>query len=74
LFGKILDFPATNKKQVHLLYLGFVVTFAAIAGIWSCTANRFRIEEIVLIILSGAVVGGGIALAFQGLSSLFRKV
>lgn len=35
----------TNKKTMYSLYLGFALIFATIAGIWSFTANRFRIDE-----------------------------
>lgn len=81
LFGVTTDYilrgiapvSTTNKKTIYSLYLGFTVTFAAIAGIWSFTANRFRIDEIFLIILAGAVVGAGVSLIFQILSNLFRK-
>lgn len=62
-----------NKKTFYPLYLGFVVIFATIAGIWSFTANRFRMDECLFIILAGAIVGLGISLIFQVLFSLFRK-
>ncbi len=63
----------TSKKTFYPLYLGFAVIFATIAGIWSFTANRFRTDECLLIILAGAVVGLGISLIFQVLSGFFRK-
>jgi len=63
----------TNKKTIYSLYLGFAVIVATIAGIWSFTANRFRTDECLFIILAGAVVGLGISLIVQVLSSLFRK-
>ena len=65
--------PTTNKKIFYSLYLGFAVIFATIAGIWSFTANRFRIDECIFIILAGAVVGLGIGLIFQVFSNWFRK-
>lgn len=61
--------PTTNKKIFYSLYLGFAVIFATIAGIWSFTANRFRIDECIFIILAGAVVGLGIGLIFQVFSN-----
>jgi len=62
-----------NKKTIYSLYLGFAIIFATIAGIWSFTANRFRTDECLVIILAGAVIGLGISLVFQVVSSLFRK-
>lgn len=38
-----------NKKTIFSLYLGFAVIFGTIAGIWSFTANRFRIVECFLL-------------------------
>lgn len=63
----------TNKKTIYSLYLGFAVIFAAIAGIWSFTANRFRIDECCFIMIVGAVIGCAIALIIQVISQLFRK-
>lgn len=34
----------TNRKTVKTLYLGFVLIFATIAGIWSFAANRFNYD------------------------------
>lgn len=64
---------ATNKNTIYSLYFGFAIVFATIAGIWSFTANRFRTDECLFIILAGAVVGLGISLIFQVVSSFFRK-
>lgn len=61
----------TNKKTMKNLYLGFILIFATIAGIWSFTANRFNYDECFFIILAGGVVGVGIALILQVMSSLF---
>lgn len=38
----------TNRKTVKTLYLGFVLIFATIAGIWSFAANRFNSKEILV--------------------------
>ena len=37
-------------ELIFSLYLGFAVIFGTIAGIWSFTANRFRIVECFFII------------------------
>ena len=63
----------TSKKTIYSLYLGFAVIFAAITGIWSFTANRFRVDECLFIVLAGAVVGLGIGLIVQVIYNLFRK-
>lgn len=63
----------TNKKTVYSLYLGFALIFATIAGIWSFTANRFRIDECCFIVIAGAAIGCAIALIIQVIPNLFRK-
>ena len=62
-----------NQKTIYSLYLGFGIIFAIIAGIWSFTANRFRIDECFFIVITGAAVGCAIALIVQVISNLFRK-
>ena len=63
----------TNRKTIEPLYLGFVLTFATIAGIWSFTANRFRVDECFMIVLAGGAVGFGVALIIQVISSVFAN-
>ena len=58
----------TNKKTMYSLYLGFALIFATIAGIWSFTANRFRIDECFFIVIAGAAIGCAIALVIQAVS------
>lgn len=52
----------TSKLNIKTLCLGLVLIFSTIAGIWSFTANRFRYDECLLIIVAGGVVGLGVAL------------
>ena len=59
----------TNRKTIYSLYSGFAVLFATIAGIWSFTANRFRIDECFFIMAAGAVIGCAIALIIQVISN-----
>lgn len=73
IFKGIEPVNMTNKKTIYSLYLGFAVIFAAIAGIWSFTANRFRIEECCFIVIAGAAIGCAIALIIQVMSHLFGK-
>mgnify|MGYP001153254082 CR=1 FL=1 len=63
----------TNRKTVKTLYLGFVLIFATIAGIWSFAANRFDYDEIIMIILAGGVVGLGTALIVQVIGSFKQE-
>ena len=63
----------TNRKTIYSLYTGFAVISAIIAGMWSFTANRFRIDECWLIVMAGAAIGCAIALIIQVISNLFRK-
>lgn len=81
LFGVTTDYilkglepiSINNKNIIYSLYLGFAISFATIAGIWSFTANRFRIDECLLIVMAGAVAGLGIGLIVQAVSNLIRK-
>ena len=59
-----------SKKTIKTLYLGFALVFATTAGIWSFTANRFDYDECLFIILSGGVVGLGVALITQVVTNL----
>ena len=63
----------TYKKTMYSLYLGFALIFATIAGIWSFTANRIRIDECFFIVIAGAAIGCAIALVIQVIFNLFRK-
>ena len=62
-----------NKKTIFSLYLGFAVIFGTIAGIWSFTANRFRIVECFFIIIAGAMIECAIALIIQVISKFYYK-
>lgn len=63
-----------NKKSRKSLYIGFVLIFAAIAGIWSFTANRFDYGECFFIVLAGAAVGLGAGLVVQVISGFSEKL
>lgn len=43
-----------------------MVVCGGIAGIWAFTANRFKLSEIVLIIIGGVAIGYGIGLIIDG--------
>lgn len=63
----------TSRTTIKTLYFGSVLIFATIAGIWSFTANRFRFDECLMIILAGGAVGLGIALLIQVIVNMFAK-
>lgn len=63
----------TRKKTIYALYAGFAIVFAAIASVWSFTANRFRADECLLITIGGAVIGVGIGLLAEAVLHLCRK-
>ncbi len=63
----------TDEKAIRSLYLGFAVIFGIIAGIWSFTANRFRIDECFFIVIAGAVIGCAIALIIQVISNSVNR-
>lgn len=63
----------TNKKTMYSLYLGFALIFATIAGIWSFTANRFRIDECFFIVIAGAAIGCAIALVIQVIFNFIKN-
>lgn len=62
-----------DRKTLHTLYWGLAVIFAATAGLWAFTANRFRIIECCLIVITGAVIGCAVALVLQVISKLLKK-
>lgn len=46
-----------NTKPLINIYIGLAILCGSIAGIWSFSANRFRYDEMLLIIGVGMVVG-----------------
>ena len=62
-----------NAKPIYSLYAGMAVLAAAIAGIWAFTANRFRIDECLMVVLAGAVIGCAAGFVLQVLVRLLRK-
>ena len=58
-------FKDKNEKN-NYIYLGIMVVCGSIAGIWTFTANRFKLIEIVLIIIGGVAIGYGIGLIIDG--------
>lgn len=81
LFGVTTDYilkgiepvKAENEKSGKNLFWGMALFFAAVAGIWSFTANRFDYDECLLIIFGGAAAGAGIAAASRALIDSINK-
>ena len=69
----ILKGIETNNINLNNMYIGFILIFATIAGLWSFTANRFNYSECFFIILSGAIIGFGISLISQIIYKLIFK-
>lgn len=65
LLGNEKSFKDSNDKH-NYIYLGLMIICGGIVGIWSYTANRFNISEIVLIIIGGIIIGYGIGLFING--------
>ncbi len=72
LFNISTDYILKGKETTALsdnngksLFIGFAVLFGVIAGIWSFTANRFRFDECILIMIAGVVAGLGTALCVK---------
>lgn len=59
LLGNNMIFKDSNKKT-NYISSGSMIVCGTIAGIWSFTANRFNLHEIVLIIIGGIAIGYGI--------------
>ena len=63
LVGNEIDLSKNNekcndRKAFTSIYLPFSIICGSIAGICSFSANRFRNDEILLIIVAGMIVGG----------------
>ena len=65
LLGNNMIFKDSNEKTNYISSDSMIVC-GTIAGIWSFTANRFNLHEIVLIIIGGIAIGYGINLVING--------
>ena len=62
LVGNEIALPKSKEKDdsiknLKYIYIGLAILCGSIAGIWSFSANRFRHDEMLLIIGVGMVVG-----------------
>lgn len=51
-----------SSKKGNGLCLGMMIIWGCLAGIWAFSANRFRYDEMILIVLGGIAVGFGIGI------------
>ncbi|MDR2927900.1 MAG: hypothetical protein LBV41_06855 [Cytophagaceae bacterium] len=56
-----------------LLYCGFLIFGGTLCGIYGFTANRFRTDEIIFLIIGGIVAGISLAMIFCGIISLIKE-
>ena len=62
LVGNEFKQPASKEKNDNIknlknIYFGLAILCGSIAGIWSFVANRFRFDEMLLIVGVGMIVG-----------------
>ncbi len=62
LVGNEFELPTSKEKKDNTkplinIYIGLAILCGSLAGIWSFTANRFRYDEMLMIIGVGMVVG-----------------
>lgn len=62
LVGNEFKQPASKEKNDNIknlknIYIGLAILCGSIAGIWSFVANRFRFDEMLLIVGVGMIVG-----------------
>ncbi len=62
LVGNEIEPPKSKEKDdsiknLKYIYIGLAILCGSIAGIWSFSANRFRYDEMLLIIGVGMIVG-----------------
>ena len=46
-----------NINSIKKIYIAFAFLCGTVTGIWSFSANRFRVSEIILIIGAGMIIG-----------------
>lgn len=61
-----------NIKALKSIYIGLTILCGSMAGIWSFSANRFRIDEILLISGVGVIVGVCLGVVCHGILKYLR--
>lgn len=62
-----------NTKAIGKIYIGFSLLCGTVAGIWSFSANRFRHDEMTLIIVGGMVIGLCLAVVCHNILKYLRN-
>ncbi len=70
---KGIESPSQSKNNKYSLYLAFMTIFFILGAIWSFSANRFRIIEIMYISIGLAVVGLAVGLIIQVILNAVKK-
>lgn len=65
-----------NKSEQNItqnVYVALAIICGLIAGIWSFSANRFRNDEMLIIVIAGAVVGICLGIVINCFLKLMKK-
>jgi transcriptional regulator with XRE-family HTH domain len=65
-----------NKRGQNIMqnvYIALAIICGIIAGVWSFSANRFRYDEILMIVIAGTVVGICLGVVISYVLNLMKK-
>ncbi|MEZ3444496.1 MAG: helix-turn-helix domain-containing protein [Lachnospiraceae bacterium] len=62
-----------NTKSIKKIYTGLAFLCGTIAGIWSFSANRFRYDEMILLIGAGMIIGLCLAVVCHNILNYLRN-
>lgn len=62
-----------NTKSIKKIYTGLALLCGTIAGIWSFSANRFRYDEMILLIGAGMIIGLCLAVVCHNILNYLRN-
>lgn len=62
-----------NTKSIKKIYTGLALLCGTIAGIWSFSANRFRYDEMILLIGAGMIIGLCLAVVCHNILKYLRN-
>ena len=64
---------AENPKVIIKIYIALAFLCGTIAGIWSFSANRFRVSEMILIMGAGMITGLCLAVVCHNILKYLKK-
>lgn len=75
LVGNEIESPKSKEKDNYIknIYIALAILCGSIAGVWSFSANRFRYNEILLIIIVGMVVGACIGIVCHSILKYIKN-